>query len=243
MFAQPRQAYVLLGVEPELDCHNPQQAIAALKQAALVVMLTPFASEAIKDYADVLLPTAPFTETSGTFVNCEGRLQSFKGVCRPLGDTRPAWKVLRVLGNLLGLPGFAYDSSEQIRDEIIPKGGEDEHFVGGLDNGVNGLALSPHGERPALQRIAEVPIYFADPLVRRAPRLAADRRCGGARRAHVRGDARAARHRRRFAGARHARAGGRAADGAGRCNGAAGLCPRRRGAREHGGARRDVRAD
>ncbi len=168
MFAQPRQAYVLLGVEPELDCHNPQQAVAALKQAALVVMLTPFASDAMKAYADVLLPTAPFSETSGSFVNCEGRLQSFKGVCRPLGDARPAWKVLRVLGNLLDLPGFAYDSSEQIRDEIVPQGTD---FVGGLDNGVGGLALATGGERPALQRIAEVPIYSSDPLVRRAPAL------------------------------------------------------------------------
>ena len=168
MFAQPRKAYVLLGVEPELDCHNPQQAIAALQQAALVVMLTPFASAAMMGYADVLLPTAPFTETSGSFVNCEGRLQSFKGVCRPLGDARPAWKVLRVLGNLLALPGFAYDSSEQIRDEIVPKGSV---FVGGLDNGVSALALSPGGEKPALQRIAEVPIYSSDALVRRAPAL------------------------------------------------------------------------
>jgi NADH-quinone oxidoreductase subunit G len=168
MFAQPRQAYVLLGVEPELDCYNPQLAVTALKGAALVVLLTPFASEAMKEYADVLLPTAPFSETSGSFVNCEGRLQSFKGVCRPLGEARPAWKVLRVLGNLLGVPGFGYDSSEQIRDEIVAKGSD---FVGGLDNGVSGLALNLAGERHALQRIAEVPIYSSDPLVRRAPAL------------------------------------------------------------------------
>jgi NADH-quinone oxidoreductase subunit G len=102
MFAQPRQAYLLHGVEADLDCHHPQQAVAALKAAALVVMLTPFADGAARDYADVLLPVAPFTETSGSFVNTEGRLQSFTGVVRPLGDSRPAWKVLRVLGNLLG---------------------------------------------------------------------------------------------------------------------------------------------
>ena len=164
MFAQPRKAYVLLGLEPELDCYNPQQTVAALKQAALVVMLTPFKHEAALDYADVLLPLAPFTETSGSYVNTEGRLQSFNGVCRPLSDSRPGWKVLRVLGNTLALPGFDYESSEQVRDEILPSGTD---FVDGLDNGINGAAIHLEGAKVALQRIADVPIYFADPLVRR----------------------------------------------------------------------------
>ena len=168
MFAQPRQAYVLLGVEAELDCYNPQQAVAALKQAALVVMLTPFRHEAAPDYADVLLPLAPFTETSGSFVNTEGRVQSFNGVCRPLGDARPGWKVLRVLGNLLAIPGFDYNSSEQVRDEIVVP---ETLFVGGLDNGISGLALSLGTASKGLQRIADVPIYFADPLVRRGVAL------------------------------------------------------------------------
>ena len=167
MFAKPRQGYVLFGVEPELDCHNPQQAVAALKQAALVVMATPFKHQAALDYADVLLPIAPFTETSGTFVNCEGRAQSFNGVVRPLGDARPGWKVLRVLANLLAIDGFAYESSEQVRDEIIAPGSE---FVAGLSNAIDGVALSLTASTGALQtglqRIAEVPIYFADPLVR-----------------------------------------------------------------------------
>ena len=165
MFAQPRKAYVLLGVEPELDCHNPQLAVAALKQAALVVMLTPFRHEAALDYADVLLPTAPFTETSGTFVNAEGRAQSFNGVVRPLGDARPGWKVLRVLGNVLALPGFDYDSSEQARDEVIAADGS---LLSALDNAIafDGFSLGAAGS--ALQRIADVPIYSADPLVRRS---------------------------------------------------------------------------
>ncbi len=173
MFAQPRKAYLLLAVEPELDCHNPQQAIAALKGAALVVMLTPFMHAPATDYADVVLPTAPFTETSGTFVNCEGRVQSFKGVCRPLGDSRPAWKVLRVLGNLVDVAGFDYDASEAVRDEIIAPGSE---FASGLDNGTE-LAIATLAAAPAqraagaLQRIAEVPIHFADPLVRRSAAL------------------------------------------------------------------------
>jgi NADH-quinone oxidoreductase subunit G len=168
MFAQPRQAYVLLGIEPDLDCANPQQAVAALKQAALVVMLTPFKHGAALDYADVLLPTTPFTETSGTFISTEGRVQSFNGVVRPLGDARPGWKVLRVLGNVLALPGFDYDSSEQVRDELVPVGSE---FVAGLDNGISAVALSLNAVAAGLQRVADVPIYFADPLARRSPAL------------------------------------------------------------------------
>jgi len=171
MFAQPRQAYLLHGIEPELDCHDPQQALAALKQAALVVMLTPFADGACREYADVLLPITPYTETSGTFVNTEGRVQSFNGVVRPLGEARPGWKVLRVLGSLLAVPGFDYDSSEQVRDEVVPAGVE---FVDGLDNQVTSvpcvswtLISVPGG----LQRVAEVPIYSADPLARRAAAL------------------------------------------------------------------------
>ena len=168
MFAQPRKAYVLMGLEPELDCANPQMAVAALTQASLVVVLTSFKSAAALDYADVMLPIAAFTETSGTFVNAEGRVQGVAGVCRPQGEARPGWKVLRVLGNVLALPGFGYESSEQVRDELIPPGTE---FVEGLDNGADlqipSIVSSPSG----LQRIADVPIYFADPLVRRAVSL------------------------------------------------------------------------
>ncbi len=167
MFAQPRKAYVLLGVEPDLDCHNPQQAVAALKAAALVVALTPFSDGAVREYADVLLPITPFSETSGTFVNTEGRAQSFNGVVRPFGDARPAWKVLRVLGNLLNLPGFDQASSEQVRDEIIPSG---ECFAGGLSNGLNGVPLALPVTIGGLQRIADVPIHFADALAAAHPR-------------------------------------------------------------------------
>lgn len=165
MFAQARKAYILLGVEPELDCHNSQQAVAALKQAALVVMLTPFKHDAALEYADVLLPVAPFTETSGSFVNTEGCLQSFSGVCRPLGDARPAWKVLRVMGNLLAISGFDYESSEQIRDEIVPAG---TAFVSGLDNSIAEVGFVVNALGSGLQRIADVPIYSADALVRRS---------------------------------------------------------------------------
>ena len=168
MLAEPRKAYVILGAEPELDCADGAQAVAALQQAETVVVLSPFKSEAAMAYADAILPVSPFTETSGTFVNMEGRVQSFQAVNRPLGDTRPGWKVLRVLGNLLKLEGFDQESSEAVRDEILGTARPD--FIAGLDNAIEGATLDL-AAGSGLERIADVPIYFADPLVRRAPSL------------------------------------------------------------------------
>jgi NADH-quinone oxidoreductase subunit G len=172
LVAQPRQAYVLLGAEPELDCADGAAALAAMQRAASVIVLSPFKSAAALDYADVLLPVAPFTETSGTYVNTEGRVQSFYAVTKPLGETRPAWKVLRVLGNLLDISGFDYDSSEAVRAVCL--NGQPE-FVAGLDNAVASGPLDLSVEASGLQRVADVPIHFADPLVRRAPSVQATR--------------------------------------------------------------------
>jgi NADH-quinone oxidoreductase subunit G len=116
----------------------------------------------------VLLPVSPFSETSGTFVSTEGRVQSFYAAAKPLGDTRPAWKVLRVLGNLLELNGFDFNSSEDVRAEVL--GGQPE-FVAGLDNGIGGVTLKLGSAAGGIERVADVPIHFADPLVRRAPAL------------------------------------------------------------------------
>ena len=114
-----------------------------------------------------MLPISPFTETSGTYVNTEGRAQSFNGVVKPRGDTRPAWKVLRVLGNVLNLDGFEYSSSEEVRDEVL---GEGVEFVAGLSNDLNSVKTSvPDSVVQGLQRIADVPINFADPMARRSP--------------------------------------------------------------------------
>ncbi len=168
LFCEPRRAYVVLNAEPELDSANPQQALAALKGADLVVVLSPFKSRAL-DYAHVILPIAPFTETSGTFINTEARVQSFNAVAKPLGETRPAWKVLRVLGNLLELPGYEYDTSEAVREECL--GGKPEFVAERLKLQSEGLSIDLVISTPALERIAEVPIYFADSLVRRAPAL------------------------------------------------------------------------
>jgi NADH-quinone oxidoreductase subunit G len=165
MLAQPRKAYLLLNVEPELDCHDPRQAIKAMKAAGAVVVLSAYKTSAT-EFAEVLLPVAPFTETSGSFVNTEGRVQSFNPAILPAAEARPAWKVLRVLGNLLDLQGFDYDSSEQVREEI---GTND--LASRLSNEVDAGGQESGAPAPALQRIADVPIYFADPLVRRAPSL------------------------------------------------------------------------
>ncbi len=170
-FAQPRKAYVLLNAEPEFDVHNPQQAVAALAQAEMVVMMTPFLHG--QEYADVLLPVAPFSETSGTFVSAEGRAQSFNGTVKPLGETRPAWKVLRVLGNLLELPGFTYESSEAIRNEIL---GSAEPASADLRARLNNLVgVLPLAAQPVaaagLERLADVPIYAGDAVLRRAEAL------------------------------------------------------------------------
>ncbi|HYK14113.1 MAG TPA: molybdopterin-dependent oxidoreductase, partial [Burkholderiales bacterium] len=167
LIAQPRKAYVLLGVEPEVDCGDPRGAIAAMKSAEFVVALSPYQHGAL-DYAHALLPISPFTETSGTFVSTEGRVQSFRGVVLPLAETRPAWKVLRVVGNMLGVDGFDYDSSEQVLKDAL----QGAAVASRLNNRLAAPAIGkvePLGD--ALERIAEVPIYQADAIVRRAASL------------------------------------------------------------------------
>jgi NADH-quinone oxidoreductase subunit G len=172
LVAEPRQAYLLLGVEPELDCADGAKALAAMQQAASVIVMSPFKSAAALEYADVLLPVSPFSETSGSFVNTEGRVQSFYAVTRAQGEARPAWKVLRVLGNLLELAGFDQDSSEAVRDACL---GDKPEFVSGLDNAVKPGTLNLSAAAGGMERVADVPIHFADALVRRAPSLQATR--------------------------------------------------------------------
>ncbi|MCA7952450.1 NADH-quinone oxidoreductase subunit NuoG [Burkholderia seminalis] len=166
-FAQPRKGYVLLNVEPEFDTADPAQALAALNQAEMVVVMSPFKHGL--DYADVLLPVAPFTETAGTYVNAEGTVQSFNGVVRPLGDTRPGWKVLRVLGSLLGLPNFEYETAEEVRLAALGDAG----VAGRLSNqtSVAPARAAANAVNGGFERLADVPIYHADALVRRAGAL------------------------------------------------------------------------
>jgi NADH-quinone oxidoreductase subunit G len=169
-FSAAKKAYLLLNAEPELDAANPQAAAAALKQAEMVVVMSAFKHGA--DYADVLLPIAPFTETSGTYVNAEGRAQGFNATVKPMGETRPGWKVLRVLGNILGLSGFDYDTSEAIRDELFGKGVTD--LSAKLNNvSKKSVAAASFGTAGSLERLADVPIHFADAIARRSGPLLA----------------------------------------------------------------------
>jgi NADH-quinone oxidoreductase subunit G len=166
MMDEKLAGYLLLGVEPEYDAGKPAAALAALDAAEFVVQMTPYKSDAMLGYASVLLPVSPFSETSGTFVNVEGRWQSFPGCVKPLGETRPAWKVLRVLGNLFSVNGFDYDTSEEVRDELRGQVGEAEN--GEMEWQCPG-ALSSAGD--ALVRVADLPIYAVDATVRRAESL------------------------------------------------------------------------
>ena len=165
MLDSPRKAYVLIGVEPELDCWDGAAALKAMQAAEFVVSLSPYAS--VAGYVKVALPVATFAETSGTYVNAEGRWQSFQGASKPFGEARPAWKVLRVLGNLCGVQGFDHVSSEDVLAEV--------QGVGGNIQPDNTPDISQSGWRPfradGLLRVADVPIYAIDSLARRARAL------------------------------------------------------------------------
>lgn len=163
------KALVLMGVEPELDAANPSAALAAAQAAEMVVVMSAFRSEAAAEYADVMLPISPFTETAGSFINAEGLVQSFHGVVKPLGDTRPGWKVLRVLGTMLGLHGFAFETVEEVRAQAL---GDVAALPARLNNQTT-AAVQASAATGGLERLADVPIYSADALVRRSPALQA----------------------------------------------------------------------
>ncbi len=164
MLVEARKGYLVLGAEPELDCWDGAGALRALGGAEFVVAVSSYRGAAM-DYAHALLPLAPFTETSGTFVNCEGRWQSFAGAVSPAGEARPGWKILRVLGNVLGKSGFDYTSSEQVRDEVA------HHAVTPAARSLRWSLGAPPAPIEGLVRIADVPMYAADPVVRRAAPL------------------------------------------------------------------------
>ncbi len=167
----PLKACILLNVEPSLDAADGRAAAAALGKAEMVVSMTAFKPAPGDDLADVLLPIAPFSETSGSFVNAEGRVQSFHGVVKARGDARPAWKVLRVLGNLLGLGGFSFESSEEVKAEALGDlAAIPARLAAAGTAAASGNAISG-AEAGALERIADVPIYAGDAIVRRASAL------------------------------------------------------------------------
>ncbi len=170
MFSSGLKAGVLFGgIEPESDLRA--EAAAALGKLEFLVAITPFGGGKVGELADIVLPIGSFAETSGTYVNAEGRWQSFRGCATPLGEARPGWKVLRVLGNLLGLEGFDYQSSEEVLAEVRQQVGEPrvaDHYCGQhtVERKDGGETLS-------------VSIYDVDAIVRRAPALQATKAAGG----------------------------------------------------------------
>ena len=170
MLAGGLKAVFLLNTEPAFDAANGAAAATAIGQAEMVVTLSPFKTNL--DISDVLLPISPFTETAGTFINTEGRVQSFHGVVKPLGETRPAWKVLRVLGSMLHVPGFAFETIDEVRAQAIPA-----NLAALLSNTCSAAVdVTPAAGQPVCAAI-----YQLDSLVRRAPslQLTADAKQGG----------------------------------------------------------------
>ncbi|MBT8118805.1 MAG: molybdopterin-dependent oxidoreductase, partial [Gammaproteobacteria bacterium] len=159
-------ACLLLNIEPDTDAANAQQLMATLDYADFVVSVSAYESASLKRVADVMLPAACFMETSGTYVNAEGFWQSFKGVVEAKGGARPAWKVLRVLGNLTGIEGFDYLSSADIKNEVRSSCESIE-----LSNAIDNAAKVAINATKGLQRASDVPMYAADAIVRRAASL------------------------------------------------------------------------
>lgn len=159
------KAVILLNNEPEFDSAAGASAKSSLNAAQMVVTLSPF--KANMGFSDVLLPIAPFTETPGTFVNAEGRVQSFHAVVKPLGDTRPAWKVLRVLANVLGLPGFDFESAQDVLKQVA---GADAAQLP-ADKLGNSTQAAIDLSAAIVQVPAVASIYQLDGLVRRATSL------------------------------------------------------------------------
>lgn len=151
-------AYVLFNVEPDLDCGNSVVAIEALAAASFVLSLSIYKNSVLEQYADVILPITPFTESGGTFVNVTGEKQTFRGVAKPFGESRPGWKVLRVLGNFLELDDFGFESVEEVL-AAIPSS---------CDLIAGSRESSPDMSGTQLSRIGDIPMYSVDSLVRRS---------------------------------------------------------------------------
>jgi NADH-quinone oxidoreductase subunit G len=157
-----------MNIEPDSDLPNPTLARAALAKANTVIALSSYKSADLLELADVILPISTFTETVSTFVNAEGRVQTIQPSVKPLGDSRPAWKVLRVLGGLLNLDGFLFNMPEEVLGEALG-----DNYCAKLNNQSSAKALVNANVLPqsGLERIADVNIYAGDQIVRRSSAL------------------------------------------------------------------------
>ena len=163
-----RRAVILMNIEPDADLPNPVVARAALGKANTVIALSAYKSSDLLEIADVILPISTFTETVSTFVNLEGRSQTIQPSVKSLGDSRPAWKVLRVLGGLVGLDGFLFNMPEEVLGEAL-----DEGYCTRLNNKTSATVVT-HAKAPSpgnFERLADVNIYAGDQIVRRSSAL------------------------------------------------------------------------
>jgi len=165
VWQQNLRSYVLFGLEPELDCADPVAAKQALQQASLVISMNSYVTDEMLAYSDVILPVTPFSETSGTFVGVDGQWQSFTGAVSAKGDSRPAWKVLRVLGNMANLKDFDYVSSQDVRDEVR------DHVNLQSTPEVSPYIPDSLTVETGLMTISEIPMYQTDAVVRRSSAL------------------------------------------------------------------------
>lgn len=168
MLESQRKAYVLLNTELERDAYNTQLALAALNKAETVIVMSAYINEDMLQYADVILPVTPFTETAGSYVNMQGTWQTFNGVTRPLGDSKPAWKVIRVLANKFNLDGFEQDSIEDVRSELT--GLKDTSSYLNNNSKFDSFVISLP-TITGLVRFGATGIYSGDSIVRRAASL------------------------------------------------------------------------
>jgi NADH-quinone oxidoreductase subunit G len=175
MLSSSLDAYLLWDMEPDADTLQPK-AMESLRSATFVVAATPYVTDELKAVAHVLLPIGTFAETSGTYVNLEGQWQSFAGAAQPVGESRPGWKLLRVLGNLLGLDGFAEESSEQVRDQLRKLVERTAAPV------IAGIA--PATVATGAATVADIPLYQSDAVVRRAQALQRTREARSVRRVY-----------------------------------------------------------
>ena len=165
MLDESLDTVMMLNFEPDADIHATDNAVEKLRKKGFVVALTAFVSDALLESADLLLPVGTFAETSGTYVNVEGTWQSFAGVANPVGEARPAWKVLRVLGNLVGADGFDYVTSEEVLEEC--KSGLGDVVAESYRGGKAAKAKSADDSGDDV----DIPLYSVDGLVRRARAL------------------------------------------------------------------------
>lgn len=165
MLDNPVSALIIHNVEPEHDCADPQKALAAARASDFAVVLSPYVSGHIRDYADVILPIAPSFETDGTYVNMEGLAQSFNAAVKTYAESSPAWKVYRMMGQQLGIDGYGYETAAEVLADVLQAGQSD------MAAGEMAGNLQPVMQSGGLSRTGDVCIYATDSLVRRANAL------------------------------------------------------------------------